>query len=79
MGDDFFENVEKINIRTGKIEEVHAKRKKTTITDDFGKKAIEQIPKYKMFINFPSNNDYKRIINNCYNLYYPIMHEPQLK
>ena len=56
---------------------MRVKRIKQTIIDDFGKKQLENVPKYKIFINFPSNIDYKRVINNCYNLYYPISHEPQ--
>lgn len=73
-GDDYFELVP-TPTPFGEMEEVLTKRSVKTITDDFGKDAIKHIAKYKAFVNIPSNINYQRIINNCYNYYNPISHE----
>jgi len=79
VGDEYFELIKIPNIRTSETTEIRVRRKKTTIQDDFPKMkdVIQKIQKYKSFINYPSNTDYKQVINNCYNVYYPIDHEPE--
>lgn len=74
-GDDYFELVPTPN-PFGDVEEILTKRSLKTITDDFGKDAAKHIKKYKAFVNIPENVSYQRIINNCYNTYNPILHEP---
>lgn len=76
VGDDYYELVD-TPTPFGETEEKLTKRSITTIKDDFGKDAIKHIKKYKAFVNIPDNQNYKRIINNCYNTYNPILHEVQ--
>lgn len=76
VGDDYFELVD-TPTPFGETEEKLTKRSITTIKDDFGKDAIKHIKKYKAFVNIPNNQNYQRIINNCYNTYNPILHEIQ--
>ena len=76
VGDDYFELVDVPNL-LGDTETKLYKRKKSTITDDLGKEIIKSIPKYKAFTNIPSHTNYQQIINNCYNRYSPIPHEPE--
>lgn len=75
-GDDYFELVD-TPTPFGEMEQKLTKRSITTIKDDFGKDAIKHIKKYKAFVNIPNNQNYQRIINNCYNTYNPITHEVQ--
>lgn len=75
-GDDYFELVD-TPTPFGETEEKLTKRSITTIKNDFGKDAIKHIKKYKAFVNIPNNQNYQRIINNCYNTYNPITHEVQ--
>lgn len=75
-GDDYFELVD-TPTPFGETEQKLTKRSITTIKDDFGKDAIKHIKKYKAFVNIPNNQNYQRIISNCYNTYNPITHEVQ--
>lgn len=75
-GDDYFELVD-TPTPFGETEQKLTKRSITTIKDDFGKDAIKHIKKYKAFVNIPNNQNYQRIIDNCYNTYNPINHEVQ--
>ena len=70
-------NIRVPNIVTGDLTEKLVPRKKGTIADDFGNKALQNIPKFKAFINLPSNTNYQRIISNCYNIYNPFAYEPE--
>ena len=72
VGDDYYEKIQVPNIRTNTIETRLVSRKKGTIVDDFGKDQLQNIKKYKAFINKPSHVDYQPVINNCYNQYHPI-------
>ena len=76
VGDEYYEIVDVPNM-FGDNEKRLYKRKKTTISDDYGRAFIENIAKYKAFINIPSHTNYQRVINNCYNKYSPIPHEPE--
>ena len=78
VGDDYYENIRVPNIVTGDLTEKLVPRKKGTIADDFGNKAFQNIPKFKAFINLPSNTNYQRIISNCYNIYNPFAYEPEV-
>ena len=73
-GDDYYELVDTPN-PFGETEEILTHRSLKTITDDFGKDCVKHIKKYKSFVNLPNNQNYQRIIHNCYNLYNPIRHE----
>ncbi|WP_375562145.1 primase-helicase family protein [Bernardetia sp. OM2101] len=50
---------------------------KQTIIDDFGKKFLYDIPKYKGFITFPSHTDYKQSVHGFYNEYKKLKYEPK--
>lgn len=52
-------------------------RKRQTLVDDYGNDFLYTIKKYDRFINEPNNINYKRIINNEYNLYSPFIHIPK--
>ena len=72
VGDDYYEMIQKPNIRTNNREIKLVPRKKGTIVDDFGKDQLRNVRKYKAFINKPSHLEYKAVIDDCYNLYHPI-------
>ena len=84
VGDKYWERVEmpvlyganEFNIE-GDTEITLQPRQKSTITDDYGKKALEKIPKYKAFINMPSHTNYQQVIKECWNQYSPIKHIPE--
>lgn len=76
VGDDYFELVP-VPTLLGDTEIKLYKRKKSTITDDFGKDFIKNIAKYKAFTNIPAHTNYQQVVNNCYNKYSPIPHEPE--
>lgn len=42
------------------------------IKDDYGVEALQKIRKFNTFVNLPSHTDYKPVVNNCFNIYYPI-------
>ncbi|WP_051211328.1 DUF5906 domain-containing protein [Runella zeae] len=76
IGDDYYEAYQKPN-KEERMETVFDKRKKVTITDDYGKDAHLFIKRYKGFCLVPSHHNYRREINQCYNTYYPLSHQPQ--
>lgn len=49
---------------------------KTSIVDDFGKKAITHVKKYDGFINYPNWIDFQHSIGNNYNLCAPLPYKP---
>ncbi len=85
VGDDYYElvdmpvlygNADNPTSIEGDTEQRLFRRKKGTITDDFGVNAIKLLPKYKAFVNVPSHTDYQKVISNCYNQYSEIKHDP---
>ncbi|RDB05613.1 DUF5906 domain-containing protein [Runella aurantiaca] len=76
VGDDYYEAYHKPD-KEERMELVFDKRKKSTITDDYGKDATQFIKRYKGFCLVPSHHNYRREINQCYNTYYPLTHQPQ--
>ena len=76
IGDDYYETYQKPN-KEERLETVFDKRKKATITDDYGRDAYKFVKRYKGFCLVPSHHNYKREINNCYNTYYQLSHKPQ--
>ena len=77
VGDDYFEMIQRPNIRTGQLETKLVPRRKQTIVDDFGRDQLANIHKYKAFINMPSHVDYKAVVADCFNLYSPLNYEAQ--
>lgn len=75
VGDNYFKWILKPN-QYGKDEKVFVSRQKSTIVDDHGKNFCKHIPKYEDFCNVPNHSDYKQIINNCFNVYSQLDHEP---
>lgn len=51
---------------------------KNTISFDFGKEYLRQIPRYNGFCTVPVHIGYRRDINGFYNIYEPISHEPSM-
>lgn len=77
VGDDYFEMIERPNIRTGQVETKLVPRRKTTIVDDFGRAQLQNIRKFKAFINMPSHINYQPVVRDCYNLYSPLSYEAE--
>lgn len=48
---------------------------KEEIKQDHGRKFLDSIPKYNDFTMKPDNFNYSSVINGCYNLYRPFVHE----
>lgn len=76
VGDDYYKFIEKPN-QFGKVEKVFVERRKTTLTDDFGKGFYKHVPKYEAFCNVPSHNAFQPVIHNCFNVYSPLDHVPE--
>jgi hypothetical protein len=51
--------------------------RKEEISQDHGKKILNEIPLYDDFTIVPSNIDYQSVISNCYNLYKPFHWQPE--
>ncbi|XWW46658.1 DUF3854 domain-containing protein [Fibrella sp. USSR17] len=75
VGDEYFEHIEKPD-RMKRLVPQLDKRAKQTIIDDYGRGALEHIPKYKSFCLVPSHHDYQQIVSQCYNSYYKMNHIP---
>ena len=76
VGSDYYKKIRKHD-RYG-IERIELKPwKKPEITQDFGKDFVKSIPQFDDFTIKPSNFEYLPVINNCFNLYRPIIHEPK--
>lgn len=70
VGDEYYEYVQIPN-KFGQLQNQYHRRKKETIALDNGKSIFNHIPKYKAFCTVPDHTNYQRIINNCFNLYFP--------
>jgi len=75
VGDDYYEKIFVPN-EIGLPEFRLARRSKTTIVDDHGKKLIDHIQKFKAFFVKPDHVNYQEIIDGCYNSYKPFEHQP---
>jgi predicted transcriptional regulator len=53
--------------------------KKETITDDYGKGLLDEIPKFDDFTIIPNNINYSEFYNTFYNLYSEFPHRPQIE
>ncbi|WP_342645025.1 primase-helicase family protein [Mucilaginibacter sp. CSA2-8R] len=78
---DYFKEIQVPNSK-GVLEKRRIPWSKGEITMDYVKKGVDNffdsIPKYDTFCNVPCNtSDYQQIINDCYNLYYKLDHEPE--
>jgi hypothetical protein len=74
VGDDYFERIDAVSMNGNKLPIIE-KRSRQTILDDFGKGFLKEIPKFKSFCNVPSYIDYKPVIDDSVNLFYPFQHE----
>ena len=50
--------------------------KKQAITDDFGSDYINKVPRFDAFGFFPSNTNFKQVIDKKYNVYQEVKHNP---
>lgn len=80
VGCDYFKLVKVPNSKAI-LEERRTPWKKAEITMDYVQKGnanfFDTIDKYDAFCNVPDNTEsYKRVINGCFNLYFPPQHEP---
>lgn len=75
--DDYYQFIDVPN-RYGNIVRQFHRRSKSTIKDDNPQKDFFQhVPKYQTFCVVPDHMNYQRIINNCFNMYAPFVHEPE--
>jgi hypothetical protein len=74
IGDEFFEMVEKVDVR-GIVRNELVKREYTTLRRRFGKNFEHSLHYYDGFCNVPSHFGYEQFVGNSYNLYSPFMHE----
>jgi len=75
VGDQYHEKIQVPN-KYGQLEKRFHRRMKQTIIDDYGKRFVTHIPKFKAFCNVPDHTNYQEVISSCYNMYYPFEHEP---
>lgn len=75
VGDDYYKFVSIPN-KYQQNEKKFVRRLKVTIKEDHGKKLIDYVPKYEAFCNVPDHVNFQQVINNCFNIYAPIEHEP---
>jgi hypothetical protein len=76
VGDNYYELIKVPSIYDDNLHIRREKRNRATIKEDIGSKQMQHIKKYKTFINIPDNINYKQVINDCYNVYYPLPYEP---
>ncbi len=69
--DKYFEHLQ-IPTSTANLLRTYQRREKETIKDDNGKDIFSHIPKYKAFCTVPDHTNYQRVINNCFNIYFPL-------
>jgi len=74
VGTDYFKEVQQPLI-SGDTMKVHLKWNKATITDDFGREALNKIKKYEGFCTRPSHVNYQHEINGFINKYEPLSHQ----
>jgi hypothetical protein len=76
VGDDYYKITFKPD-RKGNLHRVLAKRSKTTITDDYGRRILSKIDSYEDFVIVPSHTNYQQEIHQHYNQYFQISHVPK--
>jgi hypothetical protein len=77
VGDQYYEFVH-VPDKHNNLQKLFHARMKGTITDDHGKTIFKHIPKYKAFCNVPDHTNYQQVRYNCFNLYAPFDHAPDL-
>jgi hypothetical protein len=78
IGSDYYKLIQSVVPAGGEAEVTEEKLipwTKTAIIDDHGKNAINHIERFNSFTNFPSHTDYRRRINNQWNLYSEVHHD----
>lgn len=76
VGDDYYKFVNVPN-KYKQLEKRFVPRKKTTITSDYGKDIMRNIPKYEAFCNIPDHTNYQQVSYNCFNVYSQFEHESE--
>jgi predicted house-cleaning NTP pyrophosphatase (Maf/HAM1 superfamily) len=74
VGDKYYQYVSIPN-RYGELEKQYHPRQKETIKEDNSKDIFRHIAKYQAFCTVPDHTNYQRVINNCFNCYFPFEHE----
>ncbi len=81
IGTSWYKEVKKPTIAKDKngdiiMTEVLVPWSRQNITDDYGKEVLSRLHRYDGFANLPSHEDYRRIVQNFYNLYRPLTYQP---
>jgi len=75
IGTDHFKRIKKID--RYEIERNSLKKwKRQELVDDYGRDFLAVIEKFDDFTIKPNNKNYRRIVNNCYNMYHAFDHKP---
>lgn len=75
IGTDHFKRIKKMDrydIQRNSLK----KWKRQELVDDYGRDFLAVIEKFDDFTIKPDNKNYKRIVNNCYNMYHAFDHKP---
>lgn len=75
VGTKFYKKIKKVD-RNGIVRNELKIWEKQLIIDDYGKKALDSIPKFNDFTIEPDNKNYKQVVGNNYNLYSEFEHKP---
>lgn len=78
IGDDFYQQQDVPMSKTDEGEVLTVKRlvprKKETIIQDHGKRALDLITRHKGFVNIPDHVNYQQVIHGYWNLYFDVKH-----
>lgn len=80
VGDNYYEKINKPFLSPNNTiiyEETLVPRSKQTIIDDYGKDSYTHVIKFKDFVNIANHIEYQPVIDNCYNLYNELNHDPK--
>jgi hypothetical protein len=75
VGTDYFKIFSKVD-RYNVERKVIKGWKKDEIKQDHGASLLKSIPAFDDFLIHPDNSKYEQIVDSCYNLYAPFMHQP---
>lgn len=75
VGDKYYKAVNRPD-KSGRTQRVYVERQKSTIIDDFGRKALQWVMKYEDFCCVASHTNYQQVIQGFFNKYHPLSHIP---
>jgi len=76
VGDDYYRNISKVKANQT-VYNKWVKTSRQTIIDDHEKPYLKKIPKFDSFCVVPDHINFKNVIHNNFNNYYPFDHKPK--